>query len=155
VKFSADSKIQRIEVDPLPFEPGTATLTAEGQARVLKIKAFLDQVPDVKMAMTPVVSLRDREPGLSADAPNAAPAALVGRAPAAAVPDLAARRLEAARTAFKQAGADTSRLTETKLAERQGAQGEIDLEILQPDSPRPSKVRELMNRLGVKGGDEN
>ena len=44
VQFSADSRIQRIEVDPLPFEPGTAELTPDGRTRVTRVTAFLEQL---------------------------------------------------------------------------------------------------------------
>ena len=59
VQFSADSLIQKIHVDPIPFEPGTADLTPDGKARITKLVAFLEQLPDVRMALTPVVSSRD------------------------------------------------------------------------------------------------
>jgi uncharacterized protein involved in outer membrane biogenesis len=59
VHFTPDSRIQQIEVDPVPFEPGTSTLTAEGQAQATRLAAFLEELPDVKMALTPVVSSQD------------------------------------------------------------------------------------------------
>jgi uncharacterized protein involved in outer membrane biogenesis len=192
VQISSDSRIQRIQVDPLPFEPGAATLTPEGQARVARLAAFLEQLTEVKMALTPVVSSRDieelrrraleatidriaREGRLSRDAaaarlfeqrfpdrpasgaPEAMLAALLEREPmpTSAVPELGARRLEAVRATVKQAGIDGARLAETKLVEREGGEGRIELEVLEPDTPRPSKVRDVLRRLGVplKGSD--
>jgi hypothetical protein len=192
VQFGPDSRIERIQVDPVPFEGGTATLTSEGQARVARLTAFLEQLPEVKMALTPVVSsgdiaeLRRRtleasidrlmgEKRLSREAAAArlfeqrfrdrrAPdsldatlAALLERepTPTSAVPELAARRVEAVRATIKQTGIDPGRLTETNLVERENAQSQIELEVLQPDAPRPSKVREVLRRLGVplKGSD--
>jgi hypothetical protein len=61
VHFSPDSKIESIEVDPVPFEPGSANLTPEGEARLAGVVRFLDQLPAVKMALTPAVSAPDIE----------------------------------------------------------------------------------------------
>jgi Domain of Unknown Function (DUF748) len=61
VQFTPDSRIERIQVDPLAFEPGTAQLTAEGEGRMARLAAFLEQLPDVTLALTPVVSPRDAE----------------------------------------------------------------------------------------------
>ena len=74
--------------------------------------------------------------------------------PRSAVSDLAKKRLEAVRTAFKQAGADASRLTEMKVAERPDTEGQIALEVMEPETPRPSKVRELIRKLKGDDGDE-
>jgi hypothetical protein len=172
VQFSPDSKIQKIHVDPIPFEPGTADLTAEGRARITRLAAFLEQLPDVRLALTPVVSARDvaaikrrivesrfaREARTSGEGAALPLAALVERAPlpADAVPDLGERRLEAARAAFEQAGVDTARLRETAVSERAGADTQIDLEVLEPEGPRPSKMRDLLRKFGLplKDGDE-
>ena len=59
VQFTPDSRIERIQVDPVTFEPGTTTLTSQGEGRVGRLVAFLDQLPDVTLALTPVVSSRD------------------------------------------------------------------------------------------------
>jgi uncharacterized protein involved in outer membrane biogenesis len=70
VQFGADSRIQRIEVDPIHFEPGTATPTQGGQEQVTRLVAFLDQMPETRLAATPVVSRRDlaalKEPAVDA-----------------------------------------------------------------------------------------
>jgi Domain of Unknown Function (DUF748) len=192
VQFSSDSRIERIQVDPVPFEPGTATLTSEGQARVARLTAFLEQLPEIKMALTPVVSSRDivelrhrsleatidriaREARLTPEAaaarlfqqrfpdraapdtPEATLTALLERepTPTSRVPELAARRVETVQTTIKPSGIDSARLVETKLVQREDAGSQIELEVLQPDAPRPSKVREVLKRLGVplKGSD--
>jgi hypothetical protein len=59
VRVGADSRVERIEVDPIPFEPGAATLTPEGQEQVTRVAAFLAQLPEARLALTPVVSSRD------------------------------------------------------------------------------------------------
>jgi hypothetical protein len=59
VRFGADSRVQRIEVDPIPFQPGAATLTPEGQEQVTRVVAFLEQLPEARLALTSVVSSRD------------------------------------------------------------------------------------------------
>jgi hypothetical protein len=60
VKMSPDSRIERIEIDPVRFQPGTAALTPEGQAQLSRLAAFMEQLPEVRMALTPTVSPRDR-----------------------------------------------------------------------------------------------
>jgi uncharacterized protein involved in outer membrane biogenesis len=156
VHLSADSKIQRIEVDPLPFEPGTAELTPEGRTRVTRVTAFLEQLPEIRLALTPVVSSRDVAEIKRRDTRGSADSAALPRAavmehpiPASVVPDLAKRRLETVRTAFKQAGIDSTRFTETTVAERTTAETQIELEILEPEGERPSKVRQVLHRLGA------
>ena len=88
VHFSADSRIERIEVDPVPFEAGTASLTTAGQERMARLVAFLDQLPEVRMALTPIVSSRDvdalRRRTLDADLDRAARQGRFSRAEAAA-----------------------------------------------------------------------
>ena len=68
VRFSDDSRIQRIEVDPIRFEPGTAKPTPEGQEQVTRLVAFLDQTPATRLTATAVGSRRDlaalKQPGL-------------------------------------------------------------------------------------------
>jgi hypothetical protein len=59
VQFDADSRIQRIEVDPIQFEPGTAAPTPDGQKQVTQLVAFLDQLPETRLTATAVVSQRD------------------------------------------------------------------------------------------------
>jgi hypothetical protein len=59
VKSSADSRIERIEIDPIRFEPGTSTPTPEGQEQLTRLVAFLDQTPETRLTATAVVSRRD------------------------------------------------------------------------------------------------
>lgn len=192
VHFSPDSRIEGIQVDPVPFEPGTAALTAQGQARVARLVAFLDQLPAVSMTLTPVVSPRDvdalrrrtleatidgaaREGRVSRadavarlfaqqfpgqpvpDEPEAIFAALLERVPSptAEVSELTAQRLETVRATARQSGIDPARLTETRRGAHEGADSQIELEIVEPAAPRESKVREILRRLGVpaKGPD--
>jgi Domain of Unknown Function (DUF748) len=59
IQISPDSRIQAIEVEPAGFQPGTPTLTHEGQAQLARVAAFLRELPDVRMAVTPVVTTGD------------------------------------------------------------------------------------------------
>jgi hypothetical protein len=134
VRFSQDSRIERIEVDPVTFEPGTSTLTAEGRAQVTRLTAFLDQLPEVRMSLTPVVSSRD-----------------VGdpERPAVDPTELGAQRLKMVRGTLERAGIDAARLPEAPLARREGAGSQVDANVLEPETPRPSKVRDVLRRLGM------
>jgi uncharacterized protein DUF748 len=186
VHVSPDSTIERIQVDPIPFEPGTATLTPEGEARGTRLVAFLEQLPEVRMALTPVVSARDvdelrrraleeaiqraaREGRLSREEavarlyaqqlpgqplperPEAALTALLELAPlpTSKVSELAAARLDTVRGAAKRAGIDAARLPESKLTQRADGGSHVELEVLEPEEPRPSKLREALRKLGV------
>src|SRR5262249_34378909 len=60
VRLDSHSRIERIDVDPIQFPPGRATLTPETQEQVTRIAAFLEQTPAMRIALTPVVSSRDR-----------------------------------------------------------------------------------------------
>ena len=187
VRFTPDSRIERIEVDPVPFEPGTEMLTDEGRAKVTRLAAFLDQLPEVRMSLTPVVSSGDvealrrrpveaaidqlvRQHGLSRDAAAArlfaqrfpsdpvpsAPGTVIGSLMEAQtvaptdVADLAARRLDAVKGTLKRAGIDAARLPETKLVQRDGRDGQVEANVLEPETTQPSKVREMFKRLGVQ-----
>lgn len=61
VQFTPDSRIERIQVDPVTFEPGTATLTQEGDGQLARLVAFLDRLPQVTLGLTPIVSAADAE----------------------------------------------------------------------------------------------
>jgi hypothetical protein len=193
IHFGDDARIQQIDVDPITFEPGTARLTSEGQTRVSGVTAFLQQLPAMKLALTPLISTDDvgqlrrqlleanigdlaREGRLSRqdavtrlfvqrvpdqpvpETPEAAFEALLAREPkptAEALAQLATRRVEAVRTPVKQAGIDAARLVEAKTVQRDESGSRIELEVLDPEASRPSKVRELFGGLGVplKGSD--
>ena len=60
VRYTDDSRIERIDVDPIPFAPGQATLGPDAREQVSRVAAFLGQAPEARMALTPVVSARDR-----------------------------------------------------------------------------------------------
>jgi hypothetical protein len=185
VQFSSDSRIQRIEVDPVRFEPGTATLTPEGQAQVARLAAFLETLPEARMGLTPVISSRDlpelrrrgveatldrvaREERLSPEAAAArlfkqrfpgrpAPetvdatlAALVESEPmpAAEVSGLTARRVEAVRATVKRAGIDSARLPEAKPVEGQEGDARVELNVIEPESPRRPPLGDFFRRPG-------
>jgi hypothetical protein len=105
-------------------------------------RLFMQRMPDQPVPETPEATfeaLLAREPGPTAEA----------------VAKLADRRLETVRAPVKQAGIDAARLVETKTVQRAESGSRIELEVLDPETPRPSKVRELLRRLGVppKGSD--
>jgi hypothetical protein len=56
---SPDSGIERVEVDPIRFQPGSAALTADGRTQATRVAAFLAQVGEVRMSLVPVVSEQD------------------------------------------------------------------------------------------------
>jgi hypothetical protein len=59
VKTGADSRIERIEIDPVHFVPGTSRPTSEGQEQLARLVAFLDQAQETRLTATVVVSRRD------------------------------------------------------------------------------------------------
>ena len=65
------------------------------------------------------------------------------------ITDLAARRLDAVKGTLKRAGIDAARLPETKPVQREGRDGQVEANVLEPETPQPSKVREVFKRLGV------
>jgi hypothetical protein len=185
VQFTPDSRIEKIQVDPIPFEPGTATLTALGEARAVRVAAFLDQSPEVRMALTPGVGTSDllelRRRALDAVIERTArkgrltrdeaivrvyteqrPGQPVPETPAAALSalleevelpisqrsELAAGRLDAVRAVVTRAGIDAARLPEG-AAQRENGESQVELEILDPETPRPSRLREALRRFGV------
>jgi hypothetical protein len=186
VRFTRDSRIERIDIDPVTFEAGTPTLTAEGRTQATRLTAFLDELPAVRLAMTPVVSSRDvtelkrraaeaaidrvaRQHQLAREAAavrvfkerfpdrpapattGAALAALLEEAEVAPqdITDLATRRLEAVRDTVKRAGLPAERLAERKLVQREGRDGQVDLDVVESEAPRPSKMREALSKLGM------
>jgi hypothetical protein len=188
VRVSKDSRIERIDVDPVTFEAATPTLTAEGQAQVARLAAFLDELPEVRVALTPVASSSDvaelkrraaeaalervaRQHQLSRDAAAArlfrerfpdrpapaTPATALGALLEAAevapteVTRLGTQRLETVRDTLTRAGVQGERLTERKLVQREGRESQVDVDILDPETPRPSKMREVLRRLGLPG----
>ncbi len=59
VQMSPDSRIERIEINPIRFRPGTAALTPEGQEQAARVAEFLRQAPAARLGLTPVVSSGD------------------------------------------------------------------------------------------------
>jgi uncharacterized protein DUF748 len=88
VKSSADARIERIEIDPIRFEPGTSTPTPEGQEQLTRLVAFLDQTPETRMTARAVVSRRDvaamKQPSIDAVISRAARDARISPEAAAA-----------------------------------------------------------------------
>jgi hypothetical protein len=88
VKSSADSRIERIEIDPIRFEPSTSTPTPEGQEQLTRLVAFLDQTPETRLTVTAVVSRRDlaamKQPDIDAAISRAARDARISPEAAAA-----------------------------------------------------------------------
>ena len=142
VQFSADSRIERIDVDPIPFASGQAALTPEAREQLARVAAFLEQAPDMRMALTPIVSSRDR--------------AALAEASGSAVPDLpalAARRLEAVRDGIKKAGVDAGRLKEVAASPAPiEGEGQVKLDLIEPENPgspaRPNLLKRLLGEAG-------
>jgi uncharacterized protein involved in outer membrane biogenesis len=192
VEFTRDSKIQKIHVDPLPFEPGTATLTAEGRTQVGRLKSFMDELPEVRLQLTPVVSTADlaelkrrrvlaavddlarterltREAailrlyeqrlhhGAERERHDAALAALVEREDPGerAIAELADGRRDAARSALKHAGVDSERVLASRGAPPVGPESRVAIDIVEPEGPRSSKLRDALKKLGLPVGDRN
>jgi hypothetical protein len=137
VQVDSDSRIQRVDVDPIAFAPGAAALAPEAREQVARLAAFLEQVPGLRLALTPVVSSQDRaaleEKGLP-------------------VADLAARRLEAVREGIKKAGADGERLIAAAPASTDSAEGQVKVDLVEPaDSGPPGRPGFLKRLLGETG----
>jgi uncharacterized protein involved in outer membrane biogenesis len=124
VKTGADSHIQQIEIDPVRFEDGTATPTAEGQEQLSRLVAFLDQTTATRLTATAVISRSDlnamNEPTVDSKA----------------VSTLAGKRLDLVRTTVKKAGIDDSRLLEAKRIDSGGdVAPAVKLDLAEPESP--------------------
>ena len=157
-----------------------------------RLVAFLDQLPDVALTITPVVSAGDAEAlkrraldaaleRLTAEnklsreaavaslyakrfpdqlAPADATAMLAALReqtplPSAALPELADRRLQALRAATKRAGIDEARLVAAVAVERPNADSRIEIDVREPETPRGSKFRDALRRLGVPLKDKD
>jgi uncharacterized protein DUF748 len=195
VHYTSDQRIDSIEINPVAFDPGAPTPTPEGREQAVRLAGFLDRLPAVTMALTPVVSSRDVEEikrrRVDARLDRAAKGAGVTREAAAArafherfpgrpepetidatmtalveaepVPsadlsELTARRVDAVRSIVKEAGIQPDRLKTLPLAQREEGSSRIELSIQeQPTTESPSKVRELLQRLGApfkRSGEE-
>jgi D-alanyl-D-alanine carboxypeptidase len=69
--------------------------------------------------------------------------------PTGDLPELGAQRLEAVRATAKRAGIDSARLADGQLTQRDDGGSQVEVEVREPDAPRPSKFRETLRRLGV------
>jgi hypothetical protein len=61
LRVTPDSRIADIEVDPLGFPAGGSELTREAAERVGAVAGFMKTLPDVRMILTPSISLGDIE----------------------------------------------------------------------------------------------
>jgi uncharacterized protein DUF748 len=61
LRVTPDSRIADIEIDPLGFPAGGDELTQEAAERVGAVAGFMKTLPDVRMILTPSVSLGDIE----------------------------------------------------------------------------------------------
>jgi hypothetical protein len=162
VHMSPDSRIERIDVNPIAFEPGTAEPTAAGRAQIAQVVAFLDRLPEPKMALTPVISASDvKALERARGTPSAVPPTDVNEEPPSPVVkqeppapstarQLAEARLDAVKSAIKQGGVDTRRLEERQAVQQGDVDGRVALDVLEPETPRPSKLRETIDRVRGK-----
>ena len=132
VQVGSDSRIQRVDVDPIAFAPGSATLAPEAREQVTRLAAFLGQVPDLRLSLTPVVSSQDR-------------AALEEKG--SPIADLAARRLEVVREGIKKAGADGERVIAAAPSSTEGAEGQVTVNLVEPKDPGPPGKPGFLRRL--------
>ncbi len=114
---SPDSGIERVEVDPIRFQPGSAELTADGRTQTTRVAAFLGQIGEVRMGLVPVVSERDLTV-LRRQAAEAAVERLVGGgriSPEAAAAQLFRERLPG-RPVPSEPGATLAALADTEAS---------------------------------------
>jgi hypothetical protein len=57
--FQKGDTVEAVAVDPVVFEPGSASLTPELQKQLQRVADFMRAAPQVKLALRPVVSERD------------------------------------------------------------------------------------------------
>ena len=114
-------------------------LAPAAHEQVTRLATFLEQVPDVRLALIPVVTAADR-------------AALDGTKPAT----LADKRVEAVRKGIEKAGADGDRIRAQAAtdvaAEGDGVAGQVRVALREPEAPsRPSPIRRLLAPFGLGG----
>jgi hypothetical protein len=63
---------------------------------------------------------------------------------------LAEARLDAVKSAIKQGGVDIRRLEERQAVQQEDVDARVALDVLEPETPRPSKVRETIDRVRGK-----
>jgi len=150
VQVGANSRIERVVVDPIPFAPGSATLAPDAQEQVARLAAFLEQVPEVRLALVPVVSSRDlaaleekaREPR----------AGLIRWKKATEPAELATERLEAVREGIKRAGGNGERLKVAAPSAAESGEGQVKVDLIEPEDPgRPGFLRRLLGQTRSGG----
>ncbi len=57
--FTEDSRIESIQVDPVPFQTARATPTADGAEHLQKVAAFLTASPHIRLRRRPVTTVTD------------------------------------------------------------------------------------------------
>ena len=57
--FQKGETVEAVAIDPVVFEPGSASLTPDLQKQIERVADFLRTAPQVKLALHPVVSERD------------------------------------------------------------------------------------------------
>lgn len=122
-----DSTIERVEVNPVRFAPGSATLSPDAQEQVTRLATFLKQVPDIRLGLTALVSAEDRAAG-----------------DAKALTKLATQRLEGVRDGIKKAGADGDRVKLGAPSPTEATEGQVAVEVLEPESRPPGLLRRLL-----------
>ena len=55
--------------------------------------------------------------------------------------------MEAVRATLKEAGIAAGRLEDKKLVQQDGVESQVALAVVEPETPRPSKVRETVERV--------
>ena len=85
------------------------------------------------------------------DDPAATLRALLERLPlpTGELSDIGARRLEAVRATAKRAGIDSERLADGQVTQRDDGGSRVEIDVREPDEPRPSKFREALRKLGL------
>ena len=59
IQYSGDSRIEKVQVDPVVFPAGATTPAPEGQDQLVRVIDFLQQSAEMRIALTPVVSAQD------------------------------------------------------------------------------------------------
>jgi hypothetical protein len=59
LRFTHDSRIQDVEIDPVAFEAGTTTFTRQGAEQVERLSGFLRRSGGARLVLTPVVTVGD------------------------------------------------------------------------------------------------
>jgi len=145
IRYTRDARIDAIEIDPIPFPAGADALGDEGRERLARIAAFLEERPEVRMSLTPVVSTRDvaavRGPAIEAAIERAAQDGRLSRTAAAA-------RLFERRFPGRALPATPDEVL-AALAEREDGK---DSDIAELGDRRVAAVRAALKRAGVDSG---